>query len=326
MKKVYSFIIFALIIVSGYSQDPHFSQFYSNPLYLNPAMAGANVCPRLNLNYRNQWPSIPTNFVTYSVSYDQHVNMLHGGLGLLFVGDNAGSGTLKTNNIGGMYSYKLTINRSMNIAAGISVSYVQKNLDWTNLTFPDQIDPRYGFVYNTNETPPSELSKSFVDFASGIIGYTEKFYLGFSANHLTRPNEGLNSYTRMPIRYSVHAGGKLSLESWGSHKKGIKQTSLSPNIIFMQQGTFQQLNYGMYLNKYPFVGGLWFRQSFTNPDALIFLLGVQQQQFKVGYSYDLTVSKLTNATGGAHEISFTYFFPCPERKVEKIRPIHCPSF
>ncbi len=51
-------IITVLFTQTGQAQDPEFSQFYANPLYLNPALAGANICPRAILNYRNQWPGL----------------------------------------------------------------------------------------------------------------------------------------------------------------------------------------------------------------------------------------------------------------------------
>src|SRR5436189_5376057 len=85
------------------AQDPEFTQFYANPLYLNPAFAGSAKCPRLNLNYRNQWPALTGTFVTYSASYDQHFDGIGGGLGLLFLSDKAGEGTLTTTNISMMY-------------------------------------------------------------------------------------------------------------------------------------------------------------------------------------------------------------------------------
>ena len=64
------------------AQDPAFSQFYSNPLYLNPAFAGSSRCPR-SLNYRDQWPGIGRTFITTSASYDQHIQAIGGGLGIL---------------------------------------------------------------------------------------------------------------------------------------------------------------------------------------------------------------------------------------------------
>ena len=84
------------------AQDPQFTQFYANPLYLNPAFAGVARCPRFILNYRNQWPSIPGNYVTYSASYDQHIDALSGGVGILVTNDVAGQGTLNTLNFSGI--------------------------------------------------------------------------------------------------------------------------------------------------------------------------------------------------------------------------------
>ena len=58
------------------AQDPEFTQFYSNPIYLNPAFAGSRICPRFVMNYRNEWPNISGNFVTTAASYDQKVEGL----------------------------------------------------------------------------------------------------------------------------------------------------------------------------------------------------------------------------------------------------------
>ena len=62
----------------AWAQDPEFTQFYANQLYLNPAFAGSARCPRLSLNWRDQWPAISGNFVTYSAAYDQHVEGVGG--------------------------------------------------------------------------------------------------------------------------------------------------------------------------------------------------------------------------------------------------------
>ena len=108
------FVLIAIIFSSAANkitaQDPEFSQFYANPLYLNPAFAGTARCPRISLNYRNQWPGISGTFITTSATYDQHVESLTGGLGLMVTNDQAAN-TLRSTRVSGIYSYQIKINR-----------------------------------------------------------------------------------------------------------------------------------------------------------------------------------------------------------------------
>ena len=60
------------------AQDPLFTQFFSNALYLNPAMAGRDLSPRVHSTYRNQWPGINKAYVTYNLEYDQFAPDLRG--------------------------------------------------------------------------------------------------------------------------------------------------------------------------------------------------------------------------------------------------------
>jgi type IX secretion system PorP/SprF family membrane protein len=313
------------IIGNAQAQDPQFSQFYASPIYLNPAFAGSAVCPRMVLNFRDQWPSITGTFVTYSAAYDQHFEKLSGGLGLIFMGDRAGQGTINTNSVSAMYSYKIDVSRKFSMRAALQATYQQKSLDWDKLTFGDMIDPHYGFVYATNEQRPGTVTKGYADFSAGILGYTENFFGGIAVHHLTEPEEGFISISKLPRKLTAHAGYIFDIRRKSRRNRSISDISISPNIMYQQQMKFQQLNYGFYFNRYPFVAGLWFRQNFQNSDAFIILFGVQQESFKFGYTYDLTVSKLTNVTGGAHEISFMYQFKCPDKK-RRVRAINCPSF
>lgn len=310
---------------SSYGQDPQFSQFYANPIYLNPAFAGSAVCPRMTLSFRDQWPSISGTFVSYGAAYDQHFDRLSGGVGVLFLGDRAGQGTINTNAISAMYSYKLDVNRSFSMRAALQATFQQKSLNWDNLTFGDMIDERYGFVYDTQEQRPGTLTKGYIDFSAGILAYTENFFGGVAVHHLTQPEEGFISISKLPRKYTAHAGYVIDIKRKSRRSRSLNDINISPNILYMQQMQFHQLNYGFYYNYFPFVAGMWFRQNFENPDAFIVLFGVQQETFKFGYTYDLTVSKLTNVTGGAHEISFIYQFPCPEKR-RRVRAINCPSF
>src|SRR5262245_45456451 len=98
-RKACGLALAAMFTLDLHAQDPQFTQFYANPLYLNPAFAGAARRPRVALNYRNQWPALTGTFVTTSVSYDQHVEGIQGGLGFLVTSDQAGKGTLNTTTI-----------------------------------------------------------------------------------------------------------------------------------------------------------------------------------------------------------------------------------
>ncbi|MCB0429953.1 MAG: type IX secretion system membrane protein PorP/SprF [Flavobacteriales bacterium] len=300
-----------------FAQDPEFTQFYANPLYLNPAFAGTGRCPRIIMNYRNQWPAISGTYVTYSASYDQHIDVLQGGLGLLVLNDKAGQATYNVTHFAGMYSYQLNISRQFSVKVGFQGMYIQRKIDWDKLNFGDQIDPKYGFVLSTNETRPPD-SRGYIDFSAGILGYSKKYFFGFAAHHLTEPDEAFitSGSSKLPMKYTAHAGALLPMD------RG-EESSISPNILFQKQGDFKQLNLGLYLSKGPLVAGLWSR--IIERDALILVLGFQEGIVKFGYSYDVTISKLSNATAGAHEFSFQLQFECRPKK-RKFRTISCPSF
>ncbi len=311
-------VLLTVLVVSGFwedlaAQDPQFTQFYANPLYLNPAFAGTARCPRICMNYRNQWPNLSGTFVTYSASYDQHIDAISGGLGLLVTQDDAGRGTLKTTTASLIYSYHLAVTREFSLKFGLQAGFFQKALDRSKLNFGDMIDARRGFVWNTNEVIPSQ-NKSNLDFSAGVLGYSKRYFIGFAANHITQPDEGLLGVSKLPVKFTGHAGAVIPLEKGGD-------TYISPNVLFQQQQNFSQLNLGVYFVKGSFVGGLWYR----NQDAFIVLIGLQTDHFKVGYSYDVTVSKLASNTAGSHEISLQIQFECKPKK-KKYRTISCPSF
>jgi type IX secretion system PorP/SprF family membrane protein len=319
--------LFSVTSVSG--QDAVFSQFYANPVYLNPALAGNILCPRIALNYRNQYPALSGNYVTYNVAADMYSKPLHGGIAILATADKTGplgsfSGDL-------VYSYHLMITEKLRMNAALQAGYLQYRLNWEELVFENMIDPSTGQIdHGSNpdsEPQPDKLTVGDVDFSTGMVsGYYERFYLGFAAHHITNPDIAFyqGNISRLATRFTIHAGGIFNLKDALAGQEN-DNLSLSPNIVYMQQGDFHQLNGGMYLNFYPFVTGLWFRHNFENPDALIAMLGFQQPTFKIGYSYDFTLSKLGMPAGGAHEISFVWYLPCPKKDFQ-YKAIKCPGF
>jgi type IX secretion system PorP/SprF family membrane protein len=210
------------------AQDPQFTQFYANPLYLNPAFAGSARCPRICMNFRDEWPAIPGTFVTYSGSYDQHVDALAGGVGLIITQDEAGQATLTTTSISAVYAYQLNISRTFTISAGFEGGYQQKTIDESKLNFGDMIDPRKGFIYNTSEV----LYRNTVgvpDFSAGAMGYSKNLFLGFSVDHLTQPDQSfVAGASPLPIKLTIHAGAMIGLNT---HSLQSDEVTISPNIF-----------------------------------------------------------------------------------------------
>ena len=314
----------AMLMVSATAgaQDVGFSQFYANPLYLNPGLAGSAVAPRIAMTYRAQWPGLVSAFTTISASYDQYFEDLHGGVGVIVMNDRQGDhGILRTTSVGAMYAFRFQLAREIYISAGLQATLVNNALDWNleYLRFPDQIDP--------DPQQPGSTSKWVADFNAGVVVSGSKWYAGLAAAHLTQPNQGFYSEDRVPMKITVHGGGFINVAEEQRRQSSILLGTpiISPNLVYQYQGGFHYFNYGVYLDWMPFLVGVWFRNGLNNADAFIFQVGVQQDYFKVGYSYDVTVSKLVNSTAGSHEVTVGFLLPVPEQK-KKVKAIRCPSF
>jgi type IX secretion system PorP/SprF family membrane protein len=322
-----SFLIFYSIY--AYSQvDPQFTQFYSCPLYLSPSLAGATQQHRVASTYRNQWPGIPDlagAFVTYTLSYDHYFSNFNSGVGLLILRDVAGSGDLSTTNVGLLYSYDIKVTEFFRIRPGIHFNYTQRGINFQKLLWGDQISP-------TGITPtimvPSERSKPDIDFSTSVMAYTDRFWVGVSVDHLLRPNYSLyGDVSRLNIKYSLYGGYQVIRK--GRLLKPVEET-LSIAYLYKHQGGINQLDLGLYWYKNPLVFGFWYRgipiiNEEKRGDAIAFLVGYKIEQFSIGYSYDFTISKLLNSTGGSHEISLIYEFTTTHKK-KKRHMVPCPEF
>lgn len=320
-------ILLALVSMTFFktkSQDIEFSQFYNSPLYLNPAFTGVGIGPRFVLNYRNQWPSLNNAFVSYAASYDQYIDPISGGIGFLAMADNQGSGLYRTFSFSGMYAYQISVNDNLAVKAGFSASVNQSSLRYSDLLFYDMIDQQTGaVVFSTNETGPSALTKTYFDAGAGMLVYSKKVFFGIGVKHLTQPTISFynNGKSLLPIRIAANLGYEFK-------KKKNSKGYFAPNILYVQQGTFNQLNVGGYLGIHALNLGLALRHDFSNSDALILTAGIKKGIFKTAYSYDATISNLKGKSGGAHELSLIFNIgdsPKAERKRYMKRLAECPN-
>lgn len=316
------YIILFTSIVNA--QSLHFSQFNSAPLLTNPANTGfiPDADYRVSAIYRNQYSAIlSVPYQTFALFGDvQALNNQQGngwlGLGLSLFRDQAGSGSLATTKAYGSVAYHQILGEASLLSAGITAGWINKRIDLSKLTFPDQFDGKFfdskqptGVMFDNNQI-------NYMDIQLGInYAYfpNEKTYIngGFSVLHINRPKETFFQTTpldpatgepydqRIPIQYNVFLNGSFKTnEVW----------IVNPNIHYSNIAGTQALDLGCTAQynlsgdgSKQIMGGLYYRVN----DAVIPMIGLSIQDFAFTFSYDATVSKLTkfNKTVGAFEFS-----------------------
>ena len=176
--KIYGCIIGLFLLSNASAQDPHFSQFFSSPLTLNPAFTGKFFgTVRLAGNYRNQWPSINNAFTTTTASIDFHIlqnNIAPNdtwGVGFMGYTDNSANGAVKFNYAGISTAYHKGLDEDGHhqLGAGFQVTYANMLINTANLNFEDQLTSS-GFTGVTSEVfNNATLQSNYIDVNAGIL-------------------------------------------------------------------------------------------------------------------------------------------------------------
>ncbi len=321
MKKVLLLLTIALYAFSPVkAQDPHFTQFFASPMTLNPAFTGYfSGDLRLSGNYRSQWRSIASPYITGTLAADFGIlkNSIPytdtWGAGILALYDKTGAGALTSNFIAASTAYHkgLDVEGNHTLGLGVQMALVQKRVDQSKLIFEQQIgDNGYDPSLPSGETI-SNTNISYLDYNvgllySGLVGESSNIYLGASYYHFTQPTETFldNNNNRLSYRYTVHGGGSFPVN-------GGNRIHVSAHYMRQNQAveTTMGAAYGFLLNDMPdsptiFYVGSWFRLK----DAVNPYVGLEFNSFKVGLSYDMNVSTLKPASNyrGGMEISVIY--------------------
>ena len=290
-----------------YGQDPVFSQFFAAPVYLNPAFAGSTKCSRIALNYR-QLRSIE-NFHTINFTYDNYVDALQGGIGFMVTSDIPNM-YLSRNSLSGFYAYHLRVSRDVDIHFGVQAGYVRNDSRWDN------------FEFHENESQPDDNTWTHdFDVSSGIMLFSDLFYGGVAVHHMIEPSMSLydNEQSKLNRKYTGHLGVYLEPGSSGGLQSRQRDFFLSPNITYQHQGHHAYLGYGVYTGIKPLMGGVWFRQWIDYPvernNTLVFFAGINVDDYRIGYSYDYSLSGFSDVMHAAHEISIVFRFNCAGRNI-----------
>jgi type IX secretion system PorP/SprF family membrane protein len=339
--------ILSLSVLGAKAQDPHFSQYWANPLYLNPAQTGMFGCNyRFAAIYRSQWNSVLKNeavpmYRTIGASYDMRFNKGIWrkdaiGVGLMFYNDKAGESKFGTNQLNFSFAYLKALGYQAKnyLSIGFQAGAAQRSMNG-DLRFGNQFD---GEGYNP-ALPSGEVVNfgnfMFFDINAGAFWYyapkkRTNVYAGAYVYHLNRPSQSFygGNDAKMYMKYGFHGGAQFPLAA---------QVDLLPGLMVMKQGPAVETNIGTMVKWFfdagspvgnAFYFGPYYRivrgiDSPLNSEALILAAKMDYWNFTFGVSYDLNFSQLTDASNarGGFEVSAIYI-GCFKKK----NKLFCPRF
>lgn len=314
------------------AQDAQLTQFYATPTYLNPAFAGTGLQTRFGLVARDQWPAIPGAFVTANFAMDHNLSSMSSGLGLMVHHDRAGSGALRYTSVTGQYAYEIQLKRKVFLRPALQIGFVQHAVDYSRLVFGDQL--ARGGTVGTYESMDG-TNVSYADMGTGLLFFTPKMWLGAALHHLNRPNQSLlQNESRIPMKFSMQGGYRMSVRTPVIQKN---PQSFVFAFNYKAQQKYDQLDLGVYFEREPVFVGLWYRGlplfkryelGYANNDAIAILVGTIIEDLRIGYSYDITISRLAGQSAGAHEITLGYEIASRHKKraASKRRVVPCAKF
>ncbi len=362
IKKIINFLIISFVFFQYQAQEPVFSQFYFNPLYLNPALSGMDNNFRLFVNSKNQWSKVPTQFNTHSISFDTWQNHQNSSLSMLYSQGAEGESFLKTNrfHFGGAYRLFDVFPSPFAWQFGFHYQNISKNIDWSRLVFSDELDPYLGNVYSTNFIIPNSHRFNTSNLALGTVltyhikrgSKSRKFHLPIDLDvefglavhdFVRRANSFVDNETYKSNRKFTYHGSMI----WpfkGKISGGVKHSA-----VYIEQGNLSTLQVGLAEAWiYPLHLGLFYRQQMTSLEddfdkfeSLYFIFGYQKVfnesnlSFTLSYSRDFTISELGAYSGGTNEVSliiesiegglFAGLMSAKRHKRSKYRSIPCYS-
>jgi type IX secretion system PorP/SprF family membrane protein len=285
-------------------------------LSINPGSAGINDYVKIAAGFRDQYPLIDNAYVTYYASYDQKIRSINSGVGLQVYRDVAG-GVYSRTSVELYYNYQFQVTNDIILSPGLQIAAVQRALNAGDLTLPGD-NPYSGALSSDILTNKSAF---FPDFGFGVVAnFSDRYSAGIAAHHLTGFSETLSEIgnKRTPLSLSAHFISYFPLRFGKFDQRKIV---FSPGFYFRQQQYQNLFSLGLNVAYEPVFIGVWARTvSGVEPESVIFLIGLEQINYRIVYNYDY---KLAHAAGnfpgtGAHEISLVWKIH-PKKKMRTIK-------
>ncbi|MBD3638434.1 MAG: PorP/SprF family type IX secretion system membrane protein [Crocinitomicaceae bacterium] len=333
MRKLV-FISVMLVLSNSFAQDVHFSQFYMNPVYLNPALTGNHDCDyRFSANQRTQWKSVSRPYNTFALSAENKsgwilpnlyhaVNLFH---------DVAGDGDFRTLefNISSAYQIYLDHDSVHSVTPGIQIGVNHRSIDFTALSWDNQYN---GYYYDAGLGSGENFGVSRRTGFNAAVGaiyawrpeYRKEIVAGVGWFNIPQMKQSFygDDLIKRDMRFVIHAKGVWPLNfEW----------DLQPGIMTQFQGKYKEIIFGAnarYLiidKRGEFIApyaGVWMR----NKDAAYLTAGIYYNRWTAGISYDINFSKLVPASNLRGGLEFSVQYILCIFKPKQITHRICPDY
>lgn len=329
MSQLSKYIFFLLIFSAAFTkkiqaQDPVFSQFYSSPLSVNPALAGnGNANWRIAGNQRDQWIASGVEpITTTSLSFDgklfkqqSNANNYIGG-GVFFMQDKALSGAYKSTSLNLIASSHISLDEDDNngLSIGLGGNYSNTFIDFSQLSFSTQLSSSgFNRALPSSELMLSNIKPYFSVFAGITYTYateTSNFDIGIAGYRFMKTNRtALNDPTQLdPPRFNIHA----DFQSYINDK-----LVFNTNLLYVMESSVNAyivgVNFGNILDdaELPTVlnTGLWYKAG----GVVIPYLGLSYKNMQGGLSYDINLPSSNSSLSSLKTFEISLSFHSPQR-------------
>jgi type IX secretion system PorP/SprF family membrane protein len=319
-RKLVGAIVGCLFCWASFAQQlPHYTQYVLNNFIINPAVAGIENYTDVKISHRHQWVGIDgapvTTYLTIhgplkKSDYDRETATgfhtvgenprghaywqdyekadPHAGVGLTILNDR--TGPLNRFAAYGTYAYHLGIAPKTSISAGVSLGIKNTSLNASKLSFEVPIDPAVAGSGYLNRISP--------DMNAGVWLYSADYFAGISAQNIipTKLKYAEDTVKLAGGRQIPHmfltAGYRFFVDDDISFlPSALVKYITSVPVSFDINAKFQYRDF------------LWVGGSFRYKDSWAAMVGLNiNNVVNVGYSYDITTSRLNTVTHGSHEI------------------------
>jgi type IX secretion system PorP/SprF family membrane protein len=293
--------------------DPHFTQYYVYPSWLNPALTGAfDGDYRVSGIYRTQWGAISKPYSTPGLSAefvtDKNVN-----IGLSLINQTAGNGGYNYTTAYGNFAYtgvRFGPTENHRVVLGMQLGLIRRGFNASKFTFGDQWTPITGYNPGTSTDVllSSKTNTTSFDAGAGVLyydatpGQKANVYGGFSVSHLTKPDDAFSSTSnaKLPMRYTIHGGVRIAIN---------EEASITPNLLYVKQGTAEEKMAGAYVQlKAAPETDVLLGANYRVKDAVTPFVGFSHHNLVLGVSYDVNTSELGKMVHGANSFEISLSF------------------